>query len=146
MKFKNLFVLLTALVFGFAFAANSFAKLLFHDDFEGDKVDQAPAKWIVGHPGNTKAKVVADPQDARNKVLLTTDKASNQSRHDVGGSIYVVGDDNWTDYVAEWDMMFPDDFYMGIVFRFGDGEKFYFSDRRQGGNAYNFYNRNSIGR
>ncbi|MBI1926930.1 hypothetical protein HYR99_22135 [Candidatus Poribacteria bacterium] len=141
MKFKNRFVLFIALVFGFAFSANLSAKLLFHDDFEGDKVDQEPAKWIVGHKGNTKAKVVADPQDAKNKVFLTADKASNQSRHDVGGSIYVVGDDNWTDYVAEWDMMFPDDFYMGVVFRFGDGEKFYLSDRRQGGNAYNFYRR-----
>ena len=73
--------------------------------------------------------------------MLTADKASNQSRHDVGGSIYVVGDASWDDYVAEWDMMFPDDFYMGVVFRFQDGEKFYLSDRRQGGRDYNFYKR-----
>ena len=117
------------------------AVLLFHDDFEKDKVGSEPSKWEVGHDGATTAKVVADPKKASNKVLLTADKGSNQSRHDVGGSIYVVGDAGWDDYVAEWDMMFPDDFYMGVVFRFQDGEKFYLSDRRQGGRDYHFYKR-----
>lgn len=117
------------------------AVLLFHDDFEKDAIGSEPSKWQVGHEGATVAEVVADPKDASNKVLLTANKASNQSRHDVGGSIYVVGDKGWDDYVAEWDMMFPDDFYMGIVFRFQDGEKFYLSDRRQGGKDYHFYKR-----
>ncbi len=117
------------------------AVLLFHDDFEKDNVGSEPSKWEVGHDGSTTAEVVADPKKGGNKVLLTADKASNASRHDVGGSIYVVGDAGWDDYVAEWDMMFPDDFYMGIVFRFQDGEKFYLSDRRQGGRDYNFYKR-----
>ena len=122
-------------------AGQASAVLLFHDDFEKDKIGAEPSKWEVGHDGSTTAKVVADPKKASNKVLLTADKASNASRHDVGGSIYVVGDAGWDDYVAEWDMMFPDDFYMGVVFRFQDGEKFYLSDRRQGGLAYNFYKR-----
>ena len=117
------------------------AELLFHDDFEKDKIGAEPSKWEVGHDGKTTAKVVADPKKASNKVLLTADNASNDSRHDVGGSIYVVGDAGWDDYVAEWDMMFPDDFYMGVVFRFQDGEKFYLSDRRQGGRDYHFYKR-----
>ena len=117
------------------------AVLLFHDDFEKDNVGSEPSKWEVGHDGSTTAEVVADPKKGSNKVLLTADKASNASRHDVGGSIYVVGDAGWDDYVAEWDMMFPDDFYMGVVFRFQDGEKFYLSDRRQGGRDYNFYKR-----
>jgi hypothetical protein len=137
-KLSTLFI---ALMLGFALSANSIAELLFHDDFEKDSVGKEPAKWVMGHKGNTTAEVVADPQDAKNKVLLTANKASNQSRHDVGGSIYAAGDLKWTDYVAEWDMMFPDDFYMGVVFRFTDGEKFYLSDRRQGGNDYNFYKR-----
>ena len=107
--------------------------------FEKDKVGAEPGKWEVGHDGKTTAKVVADPKKASNKVLLTADNPSNDSRHDVGGSIYVVGDTGWDDYVAEWDMMFPDDFYMGVVFRFQDGEKFYLSDRRQGGRDYHFY-------
>ena len=117
------------------------AVLLFHDDFEKDSIGEEPGKWEVGHDGSTTAEVVADPKKASNKVLLTADKASNQSRHDVGGSIYVVGDAGWDDYVVEWDMMFPDDFYMGIVFRFQEGEKFYLSDRRQGGREYHFYKR-----
>lgn len=141
MKAKSLSLSFLLFVFVLAFSSSSMAKLLFHDNFEGDKVDSEPSKWVVGHKGATKAKVVADPQDAKNKVLQTTDKASNQSRHDVGGSIYVAGDDNWGDYVAEFDMMFPDDFYMGVVFRFTGGEAFYLSDRRMGGNAYNFYRR-----
>ncbi len=122
-------------------AVQASAVLLFHDDFEKDKIGAEPSKWEVGHDGNTVAQVVADPKKASNKVLLTADKASNASRHDVGGSIYVVGDAGWDDYVAEWDMMFPDDFYMGVVFRFQEGEKFYLSDRRQGGREYHFYKR-----
>ncbi len=122
-------------------AIQASAELLFHDDFEKDTIGKEPGKWEVGHDGDTTAEVVADPKKASNKVLATTDKASNASRHDVGGSIYVVGDAGWDDYVAEWDMMFPDDFYMGVVFRFQDGEKFYLSDRRQGGRDYHFYKR-----
>ena len=122
-------------------ATQASAELLFHDDFEKDSIGNEPSKWEVGHDGDTTAEVVADPKKASNKVLATTDKASNASRHDVGGSIYVVGDAGWDDYVAEWDMMFPDDFYMGVVFRFQDGEKFYLSDRRQGGRDYHFYKR-----
>ena len=122
-------------------ATQASAELLFHDDFEKDTIGKKPGKWEVGHDGDTTAEVIADPKKASNKVLSTTDKASNASRHDVGGSIYVVGDAGWDDYVAEWDMMFPDDFYMGVVFRFQDGEKFYLSDRRQGGRDYHFYKR-----
>ena len=119
---------------------NTSADLLFHDDFEEDAIDQEPKNWEIGFKGNTKAIVVADPQDAGNKVLKTSDKASDKSRHDgPGGSIYVCGDANWDDYVAEWDMMFPDDFYMGVVFRFQDGAKFYLSDRRQGNKPYQFW-------
>ena len=120
---------------------NVSAELLFHDDFEKDSIDQEPKNWEIGFEGDTKAIVVKDPKDAGNKVLKTSNNPSNDSRHDVGGSIYVVGDENWDDYVAEWDMMFPDDFYMGVVFRFQSGESFYLSDRRLGGNDYHFYKR-----
>ena len=105
-------------------ATQTSAELLFHDDFEKDSIGDEPSKWEVGFDGATTAKVVADPKKASNKVLLTSDKGSNASRHDVGGSIYVVGDVGWDDYVAEWDMMFPDDFYMGVVFRFQDVRSF----------------------
>ena len=133
--------IIVVLILSISIALPAPAVLLFHDDFEKDKIGEEPSKWEVGHDGSTTAQVVADPKKASNNVLLTADKASNQSRHDVGGSIYVIGDDSWNDYVAEWDMMFPDDFYMGIVFRFQEGEKFYLSDRRQGGREYHFYKR-----
>lgn len=134
-------ILFFVLVLSFSIGINTSAKLLFHDDFEKDTIGNEPMKWEIGFDGDTKAEVIADPKDAGNKVLKTSTNPSNDSRHDVGGSIYVVGDDNWSDFVAEWDMMFPDDFYMGVVFRFQDGEKFYLSDRRAGGRAYNFYKR-----
>ena len=133
--------IITVFLLSIGIVMQASAVLLFHDDFEKDNIGSEPGKWEVGHDGKTTAKVVADPKKASNKVLLTADNPSNDSRHDVGGSIYVVGDAGWDDYVAEWDMMFPDDFYMGVVFRFQDGEKFYLSDRRQGGREYHFYRR-----
>ncbi len=142
MRFSLLFLLIALFTLTMLVSMNTSADLLFHDDFESDSIDQEPKNWDIGFAGNTKAIVVADPKDAGNKVLKTSDKASNASRHDgPGGSIYVCGEDDWDDYVAEWDMMFPDDFYMGVVFRFKDGEQFYLSDRRQGGNIYQFYKR-----
>lgn len=131
MRFTISFILCTVLVLTLFAAMSVSAELLFHDDFERDTIDQEPKKWEIGFAGKTKALVVADPKDAGNNVLKTSNNPSNDSRHDgPGGSIYVCGDDNWDDYVAEWDMMFPDDFYMGVVFRFQSGEKFYLSDRR----------------
>ena len=124
-----------------AISVNVPAALLFYDDFEQDALWNEPASWELGHDGSTRAEVVADPRDASNNVLLSSDKASRESRHRYGGSIYVVGDADWGDYIAEWDMMFPDDHYMGVVFRFQDGEKFYLSDRRRGGRDYHFYKR-----
>ncbi|MDE0315288.1 MAG: hypothetical protein OXM61_10330 [Candidatus Poribacteria bacterium] len=142
MRFTMLFILCTVVVLTLFASMSASAELLFHDDFEKDTIDQEPKKWEIGFAGKTKAIVVADPKDAGNKVLKTSNNPSNDSRHDgPGGSIYVCGDADWDDYIAEWDMMFPDDFYMGVVFRFQDGEKFYLSDRRQGGKIYRFYKR-----
>jgi len=142
MRFSSLLITFFLLVTLFLFASvNASAKLFIHDDFEKDTIGNEPDKWEIGFEGKTKAEVVADPKDPRNNVLKTSTNPSNASRHDVGGSIYVIGEDSWGDYVAEWDMMFPDDFYMGVVFRFQDNEKFYLSDRRQGGRDYHFYKR-----
>ena len=140
MRFSILFFLTAVFTMMLLFSVYTSADLLFHDDFEKDSIDQEPKNWEIGFKGNTKAIVVADPKDAGNKVLKTSNKASNASRHDgPGGSIYVCGEDDWDDYVAEWDMMFPDDFYMGVVFRFSGGDEFYLSDRRQGNRPYQFW-------
>ena len=141
MRFNYLFIFFTVSILTFFTVFYTSAELYFHDDFEKDKKESEPKNWEIGFEGDTTAQVVADPKDPSNNVLKTSNNPSNNSRHDVGGSIYVVGDDSWDDYVAEWDMMFPDDFYMGVVFRFQDGEKFYLSDRRQGGRDYHFYKR-----
>ena len=141
MYIRYIGVLLSMLVLICLTSGYSSAKLLFHDDFEKDTIGSEPTKWAIGFAGDTKAEVIVDPQQAGNKILKTSTNPVDDSRHDVGGSIYVVGDDSWDDYVAEWDMMFPEDFYMGVVFRFQDGEKFYLCDRRQGGSAYIFYKR-----
>lgn len=142
MRFPILFILIAVLTLSQLVSMNISAELMFHDDFEKDTINQEPKNWEIGFAGNTKAIVVADPKDAGNKVLKTSDKASNASRHDgPGGSIYVCGEDHWDDYVAEWDMMFPDDFYMGVVFRYNHGNQFYLSDRRQGNRSYQFYKR-----
>ena len=144
MRFTKLSVFCVVCILTLFATMNTSAKLLFHDDFEKDTINQEPNKWEIGFAGKTKALVVADPKEAGNKVLKTSNNPSDDSRHDLGGgadggSIYVVGDANWVDYVAEWDMMFPDDFYMGVVFRYQDGKKFYLSDRRKGDKVYQFY-------
>ncbi|MBM3215058.1 hypothetical protein FJZ36_09110 [Candidatus Poribacteria bacterium] len=114
------------------------AKQLYGSDFQNDAIGKAPAGWEVGFKGNTAAEVIADPKDGGNKVLASSKSAANASRHDVGGSIYVVGDAGWTDYIIEYDAYFPEEFYMGTLFRFQEGNMFYLFDRRSGGESGNF--------
>ena len=122
-----------------AISMNAPAALLFYDDFEQDALWSEPASWELGHDGSTTAEVVADPRDASNNVLLSSDKASRESRHRYGGSIYVVGDADWGDYIAEWDMMFPDNHYMGFVYRFQNPDEYYLGNRQQDGREYHFH-------
>ena len=114
MRISNLFILCVVLVLTLNASMNVSAELFFHDDFEKDTINKEPKNWEIGFAGKTKAIVVADPKDEGNKALKTSNNPSDDSRHDgPGGSIYVCGDADWDDYVAEWDMMFPDDFYYG---------------------------------
>ena len=142
-------ILLVLLVVGFlvlSFSQTSISKLLFHDDFEKDKIDSEPSKWEMAHKGGgQKATVIKDPDDPKNQIMSSSSAPAGSVRHDAGGSLYVTGDPDWTDYVAEWDMMFPEDHYMGVIFRFQEAEAFYLSDRRQGGSQYNFYKRKAGG-
>ena len=100
MRFTKLSVFCVVCILTLFATMNTSAKLLFHDDFEKDTINQEPNKWEIGFAGKTKALVVADPKDAGNKVLKTSNNPSDDSRHDLGGgadggSIYVVGDANW---------------------------------------------------
>ncbi|MFQ6040790.1 MAG: hypothetical protein ACE5PV_08035 [Candidatus Poribacteria bacterium] len=142
MQIKTWLILLLTGFLILSFSQTSTSKLLFHDDFEKDKIGSEPSKWEMAHKGGgQKATVIKDPDDAKNHVMSSSSAPAGNARHDAGGSIYVTGDPNWTDYVAEWDMMFPEDYYMGVVFRFQNAEAFYLSDRRGGGVEYNFYKR-----
>jgi hypothetical protein len=114
------------------------AKQLYASDFEKDAVGVVPPQWEQVFKGNGKASVIKDPADAGNKALASSDLAANQARHDVGGSIYAVGDAAWQDYIVEWDGYFPEEYYMGVLFRFQGPEAFYLFDRRSGGEAGNF--------
>ena len=129
---------LTVALFALLMATTAFAEVLFVDNFEEDTEGKPPAKWVVGHEGpKNDAAVIKDPERLNNLVF-----SSPTTRHDVDGSIYVTGAGaDWTDYYVRWEMLFPMDFYMGIVFRFSGGESFYLLDRRQNTSALDFWKR-----
>ena len=136
---------LAACIIGCAlFAANAEARQLYGSDFEGDPIGSLPDGWHVLFDGKTTASVIADPANPANRILTSSDMAHDQSRHDgPGGSIYGVGEENWSDYIMEFDAYFPADFYMGTIFRYQDGDNFYLFDRRAGGETgtFSFYHR-----
>lgn len=116
----------------------AFAKQFYASDFEKDTVGKAPQGWELGFKGAGEGKVIEDPVNPKNKVFAHSDLPSNQARHDVGGSIWVVGSESWTDYIVEYDAYFPEEYYMGVLFRFVGSNEFYLFDRRSGGEAGNF--------
>lgn len=125
------------IMMGFVVTSISFAELLFVDNFESDVAGKPPKNWVIGFDGIDDAQVIKDPQRANNLVF-----SSPTERHDVGGAIYVTGQgEAWTDYYVQWEMLFLKDFYMGIVFRFSDGESFYLLDRRQNTSKLDFWKR-----
>jgi len=123
-------ILLTPLAYGKQFYAS---------DFEGDTIGKFPQGWELGFEGNGNPQVIADPLDKTNKVFAHTDLAMDMARHDVGGSMAVVGEEDMTDYIVDYDAYFPADFYIGTVFRFIDDKSFYLFDRRQGGPTFDFW-------
>ncbi|HGJ66631.1 TPA: hypothetical protein ENS27_14805 [bacterium] len=123
---KFAFVIVLLLVF----STFAFAKQFYSSNFENDTIGNPPKGWELGFVGAGNAKVIADPLDPKNKVFAHTDLAKDKARHDVGGNIWVVGDANMTDYIVEYDAYFPEDFYIGVLFRFIDSKQFYLLDRR----------------
>jgi len=112
-------------------------KILFKDNFEDDRIGQRPKNWAVGFEGKDDAEVIQDPERGGNKVF-----SSPTERHDVAGAIYITGKgENWTDYYVQWEMLFPKEFFMGIVFRFSEGESFYLLDRRSNTKQLDFWKR-----
>lgn len=114
------------------FSSFAFAKQFYSSNFEKDALGNSPSGWELGFVGAGNGKVIADPLDPNNKIFAHTDLAKDKARHDVGGNIWVVGDANMTDYIVEYDAYFPEDFYIGVLFRFIDSNQFYLLDRRVG--------------
>lgn len=111
----------------------AFAAQFYASDFETDTIGEPPAGWEIGFEGNGEGAVIKDPLNAGNKVFAHTDLAFDQARHDVEGVIWTVGEEDWKNYIVEYDAYFPDDFYMGTLVRFQNDAAFYLFDRRVGG-------------
>ena len=131
---KGLIFILTIF---FIISTTSQAAILFKDNFEGDAIDNPPKNWKVGHEGLDDSKVIWDPERPKNRVF-----SSPTERHDAKGAVYITGKGKeWTDYYVQWEMLYPKDFYMGIVFRYTGGEAFYLLDRRQNTKKLDFWKR-----
>lgn len=103
-------------------------KQLFRDDFESDAVGEEPSKWKVvdKDPGDPPGQILEEPKNPKNKVL------GPSKRGDRMGRVYVVGEPDWKDYIAEWDWMVVIDNCIGMVFRYQDRDNHYLLDRRAG--------------
>ena len=119
------YLLLVVAVSALASAGSAHANLLYENNFEGEALGSVPAGWDRAWDGATQASVIADPVAAGNQVFASSDLAHDASRHDVGGSIFAVGDASWTDYVVQYDALYPADFYIGTLFRYQDDTNFY---------------------
>lgn len=123
------------------FTPLAFGKQFYGSDFEKDTIGKSPQGWELGFKGAGKGEVIEDPLNAKNKVFAHSDLADAQARHDVGGNIWVVGDANMQDCIVDYDIYFPTDYYMGVIFRFTAENDFYLLDRRQGGPTFDFWKR-----
>ncbi len=115
-----------------------YAKQYYASNFENDALGNPPKGWELGFKGAGNAKVIVDPLNPNNKIFAHTDLAKDKARHDVGGNIWVVGPADLKDFIIEYDAYFPEDFYIGVLFRFVSSDEFYLLDRRSGGEAGNF--------
>lgn len=133
------------MILSMLFSSLAFGRQFYASDFEKDTIGKAPQGWEIGFEGNGEATVIEDPVNNGNQVFAHTDLPQDQARHDVGGVIWVVGEEDWTDYIVEYDAYFPTDFYIGTLFRYQDDEAFYLFDRRQGGPTFDFWMRKGGG-
>ncbi len=58
MPVKTWLILLLAGCLTLTFSQTSTSKLLFHDDFEKDKIDSEPSKWEMAHEGGGQKAIV----------------------------------------------------------------------------------------
>jgi hypothetical protein len=122
------FICAIVIVAGLILASTVYARQLFWDNFEADQLGAEPLKWKnLGVGGGGGGEIVEDPERASNKVFSMPGRYV-ATRND-NGAFYVIGDESWTDYVAEWDWM-PCEAYCGMNFRFVDEDEYYLIDKR----------------
>lgn len=131
LKFK---AILWALVF-FAFCGFASGKVLFLDDFEKDDISKEPSNWehLNFASGNSTITIAKDPQNPKNKVAKTT-----------GIGLYipkVSGRENWSDYIWDFDWMWENDDFVGIIYRVEDAEAHFHGSRRTGAVDIKIYTR-----
>ena len=110
-------IALLSLTFTFlisVFPSLSSAEILFRDDFEADTIGDPPANWEhlgppKGYAGGGMSVIEEDPLDPSNKVFHLIPKAFDNNSHDVW-TVH-AGDKSWTNYVWEFDWLFPEDTY-----------------------------------
>jgi hypothetical protein len=112
----------------------SFGKVMFKDNFEKDTLGKPPANWEhVGFPkgytGGGKSVVAKDPQNANNKVFHLIPKEHGAGSHDIW-AVHAF-DKSWTDYVFQWDWLFPEDTYCPVVYRITDMDNYHQLSRRE---------------
>ena len=108
----------------------AFARVIFEDDFEGDEIGAQPSKWeVIDEGGRWPGKVVADPEDPNNKVLVPS---VNGYR---GGTVYVAGNPDMQHIVVEFDWRYrnPGGEYT-VAFRYKDVDNCYTFGKLNGTN------------
>ena len=104
------------------------ARQLFWDDFESEQLGAEPSRWKKLNAGVKEGgEIVVDPKDRDNKVFSMPDRFVSGPRDN--GEFYVIGDESWTDYIAEWDWM-PAAGAHGMTFRFQNEEEYYLIDKK----------------
>ena len=127
----KLILLSTILVLAAYVFAN--ADILFVDDFEKDEIGEEPSKWehFDFFGGNSHFTIEKDPTDSKNKLVKTTG---------IGQYVpNVAGRENWSDYIWDFDWIWENDSFVGILYRIEDADNCFHASRRTGGTDFQIY-------
>ena len=127
----KLILLSTILVLAAYVFAN--ADILFVDDFEKDEIGKEPSKWehFDFFGGNSHFTIGEDPTDSKNKLVKTTG---------IGQYVpNVAGRENWSDYIWDFDWIWENDSFVGILYRIEDADNCFHASRRTGGTDFQIY-------
>ena len=127
----KLILLSTILVLAAYVFAN--ADILFVDDFEKDEIGKEPSKWehFDFFGGNSHFTIEKDPTDSKNKLVKTTG---------IGQYVpNVAGRENWSDYIWDFDWIWENDSFVGILYRIEDADNCFHASRRTGGTDFQIY-------